>query len=156
MSIPGLCRSAYAAATFFVLAGCTVQPPGPASVNPAAAPPIPAAQARLWFYRDYQPSVSFNMANLNVNGGRMASVSATGPGVYRDVPPGHYRIMPDDYVSAPNQGTDVDVAAGDLVYLQIEDNPLVWGDQTVFQKDVFTVRPVPAAKALAQIAVSPQ
>ena len=86
----------------------------------------------------------------------MASVSATGPGVYRDVPPGQYRIMPEDFVSAPGQGTNVTVGPGDLVYLQIEDNPLVWGDMTVFQKDVFTVRPVPAGKALAQIAVSPQ
>jgi hypothetical protein len=143
-------------ALWLALAGCAMQPPGPPPVSPGAAPPISPGQARLWFYRDYQPSVSFNIANINVNGARMASVPATGPGVYRDVPPGQYWIMPDDYVSAPSQGTRVTVGPGDLVYLQIEDSPLVWGDMTVYQKDVFTVRPVPAAKALAQIAVSPQ
>jgi hypothetical protein len=138
------------------LAACVAQPAGPAPVSPSAAPPIPAGQARLWLYRDYQPSVSFNLANISVNGARVASVPAFGPGIYHDVPPGEYRIMPEDFVSAPNQGTTVTVAPGDLVYLQIEDNPIVWGDMTVFQKDVFTVRPVPAAVALAQIAVSPR
>jgi hypothetical protein len=146
----------FAGAAWLALAGCAMQPSGPPQVSPGAAPPIPPGQARLWFYRDYQPSVSFNFANINVNGARMVSVAATGPGVYRDVPPGQYRILPDDYVSAPNQGTTVTVGPGDLVYLQIEDNPIVWGDMSVFQKDVFTVRPVPPAQALAQIAVSPQ
>jgi len=149
-------RGAAIAAALFALAGCVAPPSGSAPVNPAAAPPIPPGQARLWFYRDYQPSVSFNYANINVNGTRAASVPAFGPGVYHDVPPGEYRIMPDDFVSAPNQGTNVTVGPGDLVYLQIEDNPIVWGDMSVFQKDVFTVRPVPPAQALAQIAVSPR
>jgi hypothetical protein len=153
MSILG---RALAGAAWLALAGCAMQPPGPPPVCPGLAPAIPPGQARLWLYRDYQPSVSFNMANINVNGARVASVSATGPGVYRDVPPGQYRIMPEDFVSAPSQGTNVTVAPGETVYLQIEDNPLVWGDMSVYQKDVFTVRPVPAAKALAQIAVSPQ
>jgi hypothetical protein len=156
MSIPGLCRTAAIGAALLALAGCVAQPSGPAPVSPAAAPPIPPGQARLWFYRDYQPSVSFNLANISVNGARVASVPAFGPGVYRDVPPGEYRIMPEDFVSAPSQGTTVTVGPSDLVYLQIEDNPIVWGDMSVFQKDVFTVRPVPAAQALAQIAVSPQ
>lgn len=158
MSIPALCRAAAAAglgAALTILAGCTVPPVGPPSVVPSAAPPIPPGQARLWLYRDYQPSVSFNLANISVNGARVASVPAFGPGIYHDVPPGEYRIMPEDFVSAASQGTTVTVAPGDLVYLQIEDNPIVWGDMTVFQKDVFTVRPVPAAQALAQIAVSP-
>jgi hypothetical protein len=156
MSIPGLYRTRGAGAlavALFVLAGCTVPPPPAAS---AVTTPIPPGQARLWFYRDYQPSVSFNYANINVNGARMASVPAIGPGVYRDVPPGEYHIMPEDYVSAPSQGMTITVGPGDLVYLQIEDNPLVWGDMTNYVKDVFTVRPVPAAKALAQIAASPQ
>lgn len=160
MSIPGLCRTvgrgAALGAALLVVAGCAVQPPGPAPVEPSAAPPIPPGQARLWLYRDYQPSVSFNLANISINGARAASVPAFGPGVYRDVPPGQYRIMPEDFVSAPSQGTSVTVGPGDLVYLQIEDNPIVWGDMTVFQKDVFTVRPVSPARALAQIAVSPR
>ncbi|HEY1796804.1 MAG TPA: hypothetical protein VGG57_11870 [Stellaceae bacterium] len=147
---------AFAGAAGLALAGCAMQPAGPPAVSPGLAPAMPPGQARLWFYRDYQPSVSFNMANINVNGARMASVPATGPGVYRDVPPGRYRIMPDDFVSAPNQGTIVTPGPGETVYLQIEDDPLVWGDMTVYQKDVFTVRPVPATKALAQIAASPQ
>lgn len=153
MSILG---RALAGAAWLALAGCAMQPPGPPPVSPGLAPAIPPGQARLWFYRDYQPSVSFNMANIDVNGARAASVSATGPGVYRDVPPGQYRIMPEDFVGAPGQGTAVTVGPGETIYLQIEDDPLVSGDTTVFQEDVFTVRPVPAAKALAQIAVSPR
>jgi hypothetical protein len=143
-------------AALFALAGCVAQPAGPPPVNPSAAPPIPPGEARLWFYRDYQPSVSFNLANIGVNGARVASVPAFGPGVYHDVPPGEYRIMPEDFVDAPSQGATVTVTPGDLVYLEIDDSPIVWGDMTVFQRDVFTVRPVPAAQALAQIAVSPR
>ena len=157
MSIPGVRRAAAVGAAFLALAGCTVPPPTPsAPTSPAAATPIPAGYARLWFYRDYQPSVSFNLANIDVNGARVASVPAFGPGVYRDVPPGHYAIAPENYIPAPPGAAEVTVAPGQIVYLQIEDNPIVWGDMSVYQRDVFSVRPVPAGQARAQIAVSPQ
>jgi hypothetical protein len=50
----------------------------------AAAPPVPAGQARIWLYRDWEPSESLNLANIDVNGSYFGSV-ANGGVFYRDV-----------------------------------------------------------------------
>jgi hypothetical protein len=143
-------------AALLALAGCTTPAQMAASGSTAAATPIPPGQARLWFYRDYQPSVSFNLANIDLDGARVASVPAFGPGVYRDVAPGQHHIAPVNYTVAAAGDAVVTVEPGQTLYVQIEDDPIVLGDLSVFQKDVFSVRPVPADFALAQIAVSPR
>ena len=74
-----------------IVAGCA-ESPGPAQVT-TTAPPIPAGQSRIWFYRDWQPSESLNLANIDVNGSYFGSV-ANGSAFYRDVPPGHYHVAP--------------------------------------------------------------
>ena len=61
------------------------------SASVVAPGPVPAAQARIWFYRDYEPSESLNLADINVNGAYFGSV-ANGSAFFRDIPPGHYRI----------------------------------------------------------------
>ena len=159
MSIPGLCRAASAAAFAAALstfAGCTVAPaPPPAST--AATTPIPPGYARLWLYRDYQPSVGFNMANIDIDGARVASVPAFGPGIYHDVPAGTYHVSAEGLTAYDHQSADIAVAPGQELFLQVEDSPLVLGgDRTVYQRDVFYVRPVPAELARAQIAASPR
>jgi hypothetical protein len=157
MSIPRPSRfPAALGAALLAFAGCTTPPHLAASASTAATTPIPPGQARLLFYRDYQPSVSFNMANIDVDGVRAASVPAFGPGVYRDVAPGQHHIVPVNYIAAAPGDAVVTVEPGQTVYLQIEDDPIVLGDLTVYQKDVFSVRAVPASLALAQIAVSPR
>lgn len=157
MSIPRQSRFPIAfGAALLALAGCTIPPQTAASGSTAATTPIPPGQARLWFYRDYQPSVGFNMANIDLDGVRAASVPAFGPGVYRDVAAGQHHIAPVNYISAPPGDAVVTVEPGQIVYLQIEDDPIVLGDQSVYQRDVFSVRPVPADFALAQIAASPR
>jgi hypothetical protein len=69
-SIPRRWRQ-WASGLLLIVAGCaeptaTAQVPGP----------IPAGQARVWFYRPYEPSESLNLALI-------------------DVPPGHYHIAPE-------------------------------------------------------------
>ncbi|HVC53263.1 MAG TPA: hypothetical protein VND87_14685 [Stellaceae bacterium] len=138
-------------ATLLALAGC-VQPP---VVTPAASP-IPPGQARLWFYRPYQPSVSFNLANIDLNGARIISVPAYGPAVYRDVAPGNYVIAPEGEVESPGQAVGVSVAPAQEMFFEIDDSPIVEGDRNVYQRDVFYVKPVPPAIARAQLGLNPR
>jgi len=105
-----------AAGGFLLLAaGCAGAPPGP---TPAAAPPLPAGQARIWFYRQWLPSESLNLANIDVNGAYFGSV-ANGAAFYRDVPPGHYHIVPVSYNRDFNQDRNIDLAAGQQAYIKI-------------------------------------
>ena len=69
--------------------------------------PVLAGQARIWFYRDWQPSESLNLANIDINGSYFGSV-ANGSAFYRDVPAGHYHIAPVSYNRDFNQDKDVD------------------------------------------------
>jgi len=132
------CWAKWASGLLLIAAGCT-QPPATAQL-PAAAPPVPASQARIWFYRDWEPSESLNLANIDVNGSYFGSV-ANGGVFYRDVSPGHYHIAPQSYGQDFNQDKDVDLAAGQQVYCKIV-SLRSWeegGDVAVFDRDTFYV-----------------
>src|SRR5262245_60622389 len=59
--------------------------------EPQVAAPPPPGQARIWFYRVWDPSESLNVANIDVNGVYFGSVEP-GSAFYRDVAPGVYQI----------------------------------------------------------------
>jgi len=105
------------AAAVFLLAVAGVAP-APAMAEAPAVAPVPPGAARIWFYRDWLPSESLNLANIDVNGQYIGSV-ANGGSFYRDVPPGHYHIAPQSYNRDFNQDTNVDLAPGDQVYVKI-------------------------------------
>ncbi len=98
------------------MAACTDPPVAPQI--PAATSPTLAGQGRIWFYRDWQPSESLNLANIDVNGIYFGSV-ANGGAFYRDLPAGHYHIAPVSYNRDFNQDRDVDLAAGQELYVKI-------------------------------------
>ena len=132
------CCAKWASGLLLIAAGCT-QPPATAQLL-SAAPPVPAGQARIWLYRDWEPSESLNLANIDVNGRYFGSV-ASGGVFYRDVPPGHYHIAPQSYGQDINQDKDVDLAAGQQVYCKIA-SLRSWeegGDVAVFNRDTFYV-----------------
>jgi hypothetical protein len=132
------CWARWASGLLLIAAGCT-EPPATAQL-PDAAPPVPAGQARIWFYRDWEPSESLNLANIDVNGSYFGSV-ANGGVFYRDVSPGHYHIAPQSYGQDFNQDKDVDLAAGQQVYCKIA-SLRSWeegGDVAVFDRDTFYV-----------------
>jgi Protein of unknown function (DUF2846) len=114
--LPARTRLRLLCGLLLIVAGCA-EPPVRAQVA-SAAPPAPGGQARIWFYRNWLPSESLNLANIDVNGSYYGSV-ANGGAFYRDVPPGHYHIAPVSYNRDFNQDRDVDLAPGQQVYVKI-------------------------------------
>jgi len=140
-----LLKRAAGVAGLLLLAGCAPQQ--------VAAGPIPPGEARIWFYRVYDPSLSRNMANVDLNGARAVSVLPGDGPAYRDVAPGHYHISPESTGNPGNQSRDVDLAAGQEAYVKILDDP-TWmssGDMTAFERDTFYAWLMPARIARAEM-----
>jgi hypothetical protein len=139
-----------AAGLLLIVTGCADAPrPGP-----TAAPPVPAGQARIWFYREWLPSESLNLANIDVNGGYFGSV-ANGGAFYRDVPPGHYHIVPVSYNRDFNQDRDVDLAPGQQAYVKILSLQNWDGACRHCSRDTFYAWLIPPEVAQADIARDP-
>jgi len=96
-----------------IATGCAERPP-------VVQVPVPAGQARIWFYRNWLPSESLNLANIDVNGVYVGSVENGGE-FYRDVPPGTYHIAPQSWARDFNQDTNVALVSGQQVYVKILD-----------------------------------
>src|SRR5262249_42949594 len=105
-------RLLWSGALALILAGCAEQR--------AVQTPIPAGQARIWFYRNWLPSESLNLANIEIDGAYAGSV-ANGGVFYRDVPPGTYHVAPESWARDVNQTTNVAVAPGQQAYVKILD-----------------------------------
>jgi hypothetical protein len=106
-----------------LLATACATPPAP-----QVATPPPPGQARIWFYRLWDPSESLNAANIDVNGVYFGSVEP-GSAFYRDVPSGVYQIAPQNKYLDYNQNTNVAVVPGQQVFIAVVDlsswaNPL--------------------------------
>ena len=142
-------RMLWASGLLLIAAGCA-EPPATAQVA-VAVPPVPAGQARIWFYRDWLPSESLNLANIDVNGGYYGSV-ANGSAFYRDVPPGHYHIAPVSYNRDFNQDRNVDLAPGQQVYVKILSSQSWDGACRNCVRDTFYAWLIPQEVAQAEIA----
>jgi hypothetical protein len=131
-----------------LLAGCA------AAASPAP-PPIPPGQARIWFYRLWDPSDSLNFANINVNGVYFVSVIPGGV-LYRDIPPGIYYIAPQNKYLDFNQNTNIALVPGQQVYIKIL-NLSSWanavsGAQFYVRRDAWYAWLIPPQAAQAEIA----
>jgi uncharacterized protein DUF2846 len=133
-----------------LFAGRCADPPTMPPV-PAASPPVLAGQARIWFYRDWQPSESLNLANIDVNGSYFGSV-ANGNAFCRDVPAGHYHIAPVSYNRDFNQDKDVDLAAGQQLYVKILSSQSWDGACRDCVRDTFYAWLIPPQVAQGEIA----
>jgi hypothetical protein len=136
-------------AGLLLVAGCVA----PQQMAAVPAGPIPPGQARIWFYRVYDPSLSRNIANVDLNGTRVVSVQPGDGPAYRDVSPGSYYIAPESYGVDTNQTRNVTLAAGQEIYVKILDYPLVMssGDRTEFRRDTFYAWVMPPAIARAEM-----
>src|SRR5262249_41098446 len=150
---PGVLAAAAMLMLAISLGGCAL----PARTASVAVPPIPPGQARIWFYRQWEPSVSLNVANVMLNGVPAGSVWPSGPGMYRDVPPGHYLLSAQTYNVDTNQTRTVDLAPGREVFakvLAVSDTSSE-GAVHAFRRDNFYVWLVSPQVAQAEIAANP-
>lgn len=133
-----------------VTAACA-EPTAPA---PSTAPSIPPGQARVWFYRSWEPSESLNLALVDMNGSYAGAV-ANGSAFYRDVPPGHYRIAPESWAPDFNQDRNIDLFPGQQVYVKIV-SLTSWATglsgPKSFERDAFYAWLIPPEVAQAEIA----
>jgi hypothetical protein len=137
------------------LAGCAQ----PVLTSAVAIPSISPSEARIWIYRDYQPSESPNLAAVTINGASAGDAQPAGGAFYRDVPPGHYHIAVASYGTDTGQSSDIDLPAGEEAYVQIQ-SLSAWAtgggdDVGDFKRDTFYARLIPAKIARVQIARSP-
>jgi len=146
-------RRVSAAAWVFAVAVLTLVPA--AHAQSPVMPPS-SATARVWFYQDQNPYVSMNYATVSMNGVVAGSVQPYGGAIYRDVPPGHYRLTSDTVGTDVNQSTDVDLASGQEVYVKIMSLPdWVTANLGSFRRNTFYLRLVATAAARAELAQHP-
>jgi hypothetical protein len=137
------------------VAACA-QPPVTSSV---AIPPIPAGEARVWFYRDEGPYDSQASAAVRLNDAVVEELDPRGA-FYRDVPPGHYRVAVDSYIRDDVNATrDIDLKAGQQAYFKIlSSSDWVGGGLALDpggSNRMFHVWLMPAALAPSEMANSP-
>jgi Protein of unknown function (DUF2846) len=144
-------RSLVSLAGWLILSLCT----GCAASPPPVPTPIPPGQARIWFYRVWDPSESLNLTNIDANGLYIGSV-APGGAFYRDVAPGIYHIAPQNQYQDFNQDTNIAVVPGQQVYIKILDLPswanAVSGGPWYIRRDSWYAWLIPPQIAQAEIA----
>jgi hypothetical protein len=141
-------------------AGCAQLPP----TAPVAGPPIPAGEARLWIYRVAGPYDSQARPYVRMNNGVVA-ISEPRGAFYRDLPPGHYHVSVDSYLTEFNQTKDVDLTPGQQVYFKVVSAEFACsggggggdgsGGGGDCQRENFYVWSVPAEIAQGEMARSP-
>ena len=125
----------------------------PAITASVAIPSIPAGEARIWIYRDYEPYAGKGLPAVAANGAYVGQAELGGA-FYRDVPPGHYRITVETFGVDVNQVADFDVAAGRAAYVKIVSNPswVSYGLETQIERPTFYAWLIPNEAAQADIA----
>jgi hypothetical protein len=96
-------------------AACVHPPPPTASV---AIPPIPAGEARVWFYRPIDAYDSMATPYIRANDAIVAISEPEGAS-YRDFPPGPYHIAVDSYGKDFNQDANIQLSAGQELYIKV-------------------------------------
>jgi hypothetical protein len=116
VSTPLLCRLLLAGAGSFLLAMASCAPLPPTAA--VAIPPVPAGEARAWFYRDPGPYDCVNTPYIRMNEA-IVGVSQIGGASYRDVPPGQYLVSTDNYLGDFNSTRQVYLYPGQQAYFKV-------------------------------------
>jgi hypothetical protein len=143
----------------FLVAGlilATVASPESLAQSMPAAPGSPGG-ARIWFYRDYEPSVSLNLAAVELNGAVVGYAQPDGSAFYRDVAPGRYRVSVVSPQADVNQSGDIDLALGQEAFIKVLVSSS-WessGDVSSYKRDTFYLRLIPPQIARAELPTHP-
>ena len=153
------CRGQFAAVILLLATAACAELPKTASV---AIPPIPAGDARVWFYRPIDAYDSMATPFIRMNDAIVATSMPNGAS-YRDVPAGPYHITVDSYGKDFNQDKTVQLAAGQELFVEIV-SLRNWvpvgtaGDESGgggdFGRNTFYVWLIPAEKARDEVARS--
>ena len=139
----------------FLLAIASCAPLPPTVV--VAVPPVPAGEARVWFYRDLGPYDGLGTPFLRMNGA-IVGVSEPGGALYRDVAPGQYHVTVDNYLGDFNSTREVYLFPGQQSYFKIVSlkNWIAGGNRFAsdFHRDTFYVREIPPEVAQGDVARS--
>jgi hypothetical protein len=140
------------AAALTVLWGCAELP---LPTRAVALPAMPAGEARIWIYRDYEPYQTLARPYVRLND-RVVGISEPGGAFYRDVSPGIYRTTVDTYGFDVNQFADVPLAAGQTAFVKVESLKFWWGrNRSSSGYDTFYTRLIPPELAQAEVSRSP-
>jgi hypothetical protein len=143
-----------------VLAGLSMfATAGYGQLAPAGAlPPIPASEARVWFYRDAGPYESQQQPYILMNG-TIIGVSQPRGSFYLDVQPGFYHVTVQQYLDNPQEAANINAAPGQQVFLKIVSltNCIEGGERTAsdFSRPCFYVWDMPTQVAQADVAQTP-
>ena len=100
------------------LAACVEAGPRFAAVADSL-PPIPAGEARIYFYRILEPYEG-DVPTIAFLNGMAVGVTQAGAVLYRDVAPGTYEIKVASDTAFPNQFKTMSIAAGETLYVRVE------------------------------------
>ncbi|HEY1260825.1 MAG TPA: DUF2846 domain-containing protein [Stellaceae bacterium] len=131
------------------LTGCATPPP----VGAVALPPIPPGEARVWFYRIYDPSESLGTPYIYMNGAAIG-VSEQGDAFYRDVPAGRYHVTVESVGVDLYQFQDIALLPGQQEYIEIQSLRSWVSGRPGFGRDTFYVAVIAPERAALQVARS--
>ncbi len=125
----------------------------PAATGSVAVPPIPSGEARIWFYRDYEPYAGKGLPAVAANGGYVGQAELGGA-FYRDVPPGNYHVTVETFGIDVNQAADFVLAPMQEAYVKIVSNPewVSYGVETQIERPTFYAWLIPSEAARADVA----
>ena len=147
--LPMLSLRAAQAALVLTVTGCAM--PGP--THSVAVPAIPTGEARIWFYRDYEPYTGKGRPAVAANGGYVG-LAELGGAFYRDVPPGHYHVTVESVGVDINQSANLDLGPGREAYVKIVSLPS-WvedGDIHAYERPTFYAWRIPNETAQPVVA----
>jgi hypothetical protein len=144
--------SAGLALVSLAVASCALVPTGSVAI-----PPVPAGEARVWFYRDGGPYDGRGTPYLRMNGA-IVGLSEPNGALYRDVAPGQYHVTVDSYGEDFNQSRWVYLFPGQQAYFKVV-SLRNWigcggGARNDCQRDTFYVWDIPPEVAQGDVARS--
>jgi hypothetical protein len=110
---------AAAIATILFVAGVSAAQP---VTQPPSTAPLPAGQARVWFYRVFFPEDTGGMPAVSMNGD-VVGYARAGYSFYRDVPAGPYHVTVQSVGRDLDQAQDIVLAPGGQAFLAIQSDP---------------------------------
>jgi len=142
-----------------IFAGAVVLLAGLAGCAPTTAPsavavgPVSPGAARIWFYRDYEPSVSLGLATVTLNGGVVGHAQPDGSAFYRDIAPGRYAVGVVNSAIGLGPGGTVELRPGEQAYVKITalDGWTGGGDRYSWSRDTFQPVIMPPQVGEAQL-----